>query len=385
MENHEYLDEVYNSISKSNTMTPFWSYTTLLNKINALNYEEKNHISHYSPDDKEAGLGRTASGLPIKHYTLGSGKKHILVLGAEHGNDIINSQAIYFLMNYLSKKISKENLNDFLKLYTFDFVPVLNPEGYIITTSAIDFFIRKYTDNKFDIEGIDFDKAIELFIKFTESYNKTKDEDLTPIHNSLYSYQELFSGIDETCISKDFQNVRHQVNALHRAYNMPFEMMCNFVSNGNGIDLLNNRKNSKLFSEIDKTNKLGECLYNNSNAFRNVPISFPSSKGCPTKAKNSSGNIEFELENENLALLNYYSDLKQENETLELLMSVQSKNKLLRAKKYIEYYESEANPCGAFTDSENILNTYLQFIDSFTTDVEDLVQKNTVVTVKKNH
>ena len=84
-------------------------------------------------------------------------------------------------------------------------------------------------------------------------------------------------------------------------------------------------------------------------------------------------------------MLNYYSDLKQENETLELLMSVQSKNKLLRAKKYIEYYESEANPCGAFTDSENILNTYLQFIDSFTTDVEDLVQKNTVVTVKKNH
>ena len=74
------------------------------------NIREENHISTYLPDDKDAGLGRTSSGLPIKHLCLGKGSKHILVLGGERGNDIINSQAIYYLMSYLSNKTSIEQI-----------------------------------------------------------------------------------------------------------------------------------------------------------------------------------------------------------------------------------------------------------------------------------
>lgn len=385
MKNDKYLDEVFNSINKTNTMTPFWSYPTLLNKIKTLNFKESNHISHYSPDDTKAGLGRTASGLPIKHYTLGTGRKHILVLGAEHGNDIINSQAIYFLMSYLSKIVASKELDDILEEYTFDFVPVLNPEGYIITTSAIDYYIKKYTENQFDIESVNFDKALNLFKRYVEEYGKAKNEELTPVHNTLYSYQELFSGIDENYIPKEFQGVRHQVNALHQAYHMPYEFMCSFVSNGNGVDLLANRDNPRKFSDINKATRLQQYLYNNDEGYRNIPVSIPSSKGCPTKAKDDEENIIFELENENLALLNYYEDLKRKNETLELIMSVHSNDRLISAKTYIEYDEVEVNPCGAFTSSESILNTYLRFINNFTNSFEKMVQKNITITTKKNH
>ena len=155
----DYYAEIHGFSDKINTLTPFWSYNTLLNKISSLmekyNIREENHISTYLPDDKDAGLGRTASGLPIKHYALGNGLKHVLVLGGERGNDIINSQAVYFLISYLAQKISNESLDNLLARYTFDFVPVLNPEGYIITTSAIDYFIRSSTQNKFDIESAD--------------------------------------------------------------------------------------------------------------------------------------------------------------------------------------------------------------------------------------
>ena len=161
----DYYAEIHGFSDKFNTLTPFWSYTTLLNKISSLmkNYSirEENHISSYLPDDKDAGLGRTASGLPIKHYALGNGSKHILVLGGERGNDIINSQAVYFLISYLAQKISNENLDNILASYTFDFVPVLNPEGYIITTSAIDYYIRSSTQNQSDIESADRER-IEL-------------------------------------------------------------------------------------------------------------------------------------------------------------------------------------------------------------------------------
>ena len=79
-----------------------------------LNIREENHISSYLPDDKDAGLGRTSAGLAIKHYALGKGSKHILILGGEHGNDIINSQAIYYLMSYLSNKTSIVLSNNFV-------------------------------------------------------------------------------------------------------------------------------------------------------------------------------------------------------------------------------------------------------------------------------
>lgn len=385
MKNDKFLDEVFNSINKNNTMTPLWSYSTLLNKINALNYKEENHISHYSPKDFEAGLGRTASGLPIKHFRLGTGKRHVVVIGGESGNDIIHSQAIYFLMGYLYKIVNSEGLSDLLKQYSFDFIPVLNPEGFIITTSAINFYIKKFTDNKFDIDSIDFSKAIKLFKQYAEYYEKASDEALTPIHNSLYSYQELFSGIDENCIPKEYQGVKHQVSILHKAYNMPYEAMGNFVSNGNGVDLLSNRNNPKKLSDINRATNQKLCLYNSSEAFRNIPISYPSSKGCPSKGKDDSGKIIFEFENENLALLNFATDIEQKNETIELIFSLHSNNKLIKSKHYIEYQEAKANPCGIFVDPENILNTYLKFIDNFTTTFETLAQKSITITTKKDH
>lgn len=389
MDTKDYYAEIHGFSDKINTLTPFWSYNTLLNKISSLmekyNIREENHISTYLPDDKDAGLGRTASGLPIKHYALGNGFKHILVLGGERGNDIINSQAIYFLMSYLAQKISNENLDNLLASYTFDFVPVLNPEGYIITTSAIDYFIRSSTQNQADIESIDYDLIINLFKKYVEAYSKCSDENWSPIHNSLYSYQELFSGIDENCISKEYKDVMNQVRMLHKKYGLPYETMCNFVSNGNGIDILVNKNNERLFKDIDNAMKVEQCLYNNDVAFRNVPISYPSSKGCPSKGKDKDGNTIFELENENLALLNYAKDLSNKDHSIIFLVSSCTNPKLINSKNYLHYEEGQKNPCGPFIDRKNMINHYISFIETFSNSFEKIIQTDITITIKKSN
>ena len=69
--------------------------------------------------------------LPIRHFTLGNGKKHIIVTAGQHSNEIITVTFVFNLMNYLIKNnISFESL-------TIHFIPILNPEGYLINTSAI--------------------------------------------------------------------------------------------------------------------------------------------------------------------------------------------------------------------------------------------------------
>ena len=384
MDTKDYYAEIHSFSDKLNTMTPFWSYNTLLTKISSLNIREENHISSYLPDDKDAGLGRTSAGLAIKHYALGKGSKHILVLGGEHGNDIINSQAIYYLMSYLSNKTSIEQLDNLLTNYTFDFVPVLNPEGYVITTSAIDYYIRNASKNRFDIESADYDFVVNLFNQFVEEYSKCQNENLHPMCFSLYSYQKLFSGIDEKCISKDYPNVKSQVEILHKK-GLPYEAMCNFVSNGNGIDILANRNDEKKFKDIDDVLKAEQCLYNSNEAFRNIPISYPSSKGCPSKGKDKDGNTILELENENLALLNYCKDLSQKNHSLLLLVSSRANSKIINSKYYLDYDEGKNNPCGPFVNQDEMISYYINFIENFSNKFDKILRNGPSIIIKKNH
>ena len=384
------LEYLYGTLSADNMC---WVATHLMEQADKIKgaelrpytMDEINDRLDKAEQDFDAGLGRTASGLPIKHYALGNGLKHILVLGGERGNDIINSQAIYFLMSYLAQKISNENLDNLLASYTFDFVPVLNPEGYIITTSAIDYFIRSSTQNQADIESVDFDLIINLFQKYVEAYSKCKDESWSPIHNSLYSYQELFSGIDEKCISKEYKDVMNQVGMLHQKHGLPYETMCNFVSNGNGIDLLANKNNERLFKDIDNAMKVEQCLYNNDVAFKNVPISYPSSKGCPSKAKDKDGNTIFELENENLALLNYAKDLSKKDHSIIFLVSSCTSPKYINSKNHLHYEEGNMNPCGPFIDQKNMIDHYINFIETFSKSFEKIVQKDTIITIGTNN
>ena len=77
-------------------------------------------------------IGWTANEkLPIRHFTLGSGPKQVVVTGGQHANEIITVTFIIELMNYLSKN------NIVFEDLTIHFIPMLNPEGYVVISSAI--------------------------------------------------------------------------------------------------------------------------------------------------------------------------------------------------------------------------------------------------------
>ena len=78
---------------------------------------------------------KTECNLPIKHYTIGNGDKHIVFFGASHGAEIISTEFLLYFMNYIVE--NETEFNVLLEKYVFDFIPMVNPEGYIITTSAI--------------------------------------------------------------------------------------------------------------------------------------------------------------------------------------------------------------------------------------------------------
>lgn len=71
-------------------------------------------------------IGTTSFGLPILSYILGEGKKHILVLGGVHGDEI---EGVAFTLALLEK--CKQSLPMGLKL---TFIPMFNVDGILQKT-----------------------------------------------------------------------------------------------------------------------------------------------------------------------------------------------------------------------------------------------------------
>lgn len=93
---------------------------------------------------KEEPIGYTTFGFPIEHYSLGEGKKHIILEAGVHGCEIITVDFLLQLMEEMSNGKDDKKWNT--KEYKFHFFPLMNPEGYIISTSAIQALFPKDAD-----------------------------------------------------------------------------------------------------------------------------------------------------------------------------------------------------------------------------------------------
>ena len=106
-------------------------YEQVLEKLEKLLKESNGKIQ------KQENLATTKFGLPIEYYTIGHGKKDFVITGAMHGSEIITTDFVLKLMEEMTKqngRFKNINLED---EYTFHFIPMLCPEGYLITTSAV--------------------------------------------------------------------------------------------------------------------------------------------------------------------------------------------------------------------------------------------------------
>ena len=212
---------------------------------------------------KEEDLATTTYGLPIHHYTIGYGRKEIVVTGATHGCEIISADFVINLMEKLSQGEEVEGLD--LNEYKIHFVPILNPEGYLISTSAIrqiiprdmpseeaekmckEYYLRYRND---DAEAIKRNRRnAELRKELVaaqeqgnlEEINRIQKEieetlpDRNPEH--LKQFQEMFKDVDYTCIPEKYLGIREKVKEILEKYpDIPKGSLQIWSANANGID-----------------------------------------------------------------------------------------------------------------------------------------------------
>ena len=273
-----------------------------------LNYQDVNQVlDNLVKEDtkvkvtKEEPLGYTDFNLPINHYTMGHGKKHIIVTGSYHAAEIITTIFIVKLMENLAHNVSF-NEDD----YTIHFIPIMNPEGYLITTSMQDEYLK---------QGKTPEEKVLLAKKYYQVYrrdaintNKAKKENDVATLRSKKGYQALFDNVNINSYLKDYPELKASVMDILKKNNYPLGVCAAWTANGHGIDL---SQNAPFNAKIEQYQK--EDVYA-SNAYSNIKSSAPGPINCPTRDLN-----HFTFEKENLHLLNFLMNLSQKGEIVLFL------------------------------------------------------------------
>lgn len=334
--------------------------------------------------------------LPIRHFILGNGSKQVVVAGSQHANEIITVTFVLNLMSYLVKN------NIVFEDLTIHFIPILNPEGYVVISSAIKEKLGKNaTDNE--------------ITKFCFDYYKAYREDTRNKESSIKQHQKLFEDINEKSI-KEYSILKDSVGEILIPH--PKGSIIDWASNGSGIDLNSNTKEN---IKEPKT-------YNKSLAYNNLRVDIPSPIGHPgnNQSKNFTQEVEVislqqlldKLKNSCTIFLNYHSvggliyqrpenDDKFITSYNYILSKFYQENTIKNASKYdivkgqsgkaisvndqlrqkypgnilVELSPMGGNPIGPFGDPNNIKNTIESNIYSFIYTMSNL-DKITLLTNK---
>ena len=237
---------------------------------------------------REPNLAVTEYGLPIEHFTTGEGKKDIVITGATHGSEIITTDFVIKLMESINpddtvwKEVSQE--------FKIHFIPILNPEGYVISTSAV----RKMIPREMPQE-----EAEKICKKY---YMEYRDDDVHPEEQKRY--QEMFKSIDYTCIPDEYKELREAVKNIYEKYpDLPKGSLQIWSSNGNGIDI---QANSEFNPKINEINE-GKKVFMKAKRFSNIDISHPGPINCPFDKEKG-----FKYEIETAAISDLLDDLSKQ-------------------------------------------------------------------------
>ena len=133
------IEELYVSFRQDGFDRKWLNFEGLENYFSKVNFEKEQ-------------IGSSYLGLPIYKMSFGTGEKRALIWSQMHGNESSGTRAMFDVLNFLQTNHSVAET--ILKEITFDFIPMLNPDGANINTrrNAIgidpnrDFLVKQSTE-----------------------------------------------------------------------------------------------------------------------------------------------------------------------------------------------------------------------------------------------
>ena len=227
------------------------------NILNLINYLENNYPNKFKFDKV---VCRTNFNYQVNSYKIGNGKKHVLLIGGTHGCELIT---VYFILEFILTLLEDEELyNKYLDKYTFHFIPVLNPEGYIISSSNVLANISEFSLNELE--------------KFATNYlNCYEQDDYLALQGKCLD--KKYKKVMKSSINNipDF-NLQKSVKRILKHCNLLEDVLPIWSSNGMGVDINSNSIHKfKEMKHLRKRQRVGKLRYND------IPVTIPSPLSYP--------------------------------------------------------------------------------------------------------
>lgn len=190
-----------------------------------------------------------------------------------------------------------QNWNNIFKEFKLHLIPMLNPEGYLISSCAI----RKLIPREMEQE-----KAEKICEQYYIAY---KNDDIND--NVEKEHLSMFKNIDYTCIPHKYESIRKNLKMIFEKYpDLPKNCLHIWSANANGIDIQANSSYNPKISRILND----EDIYMETKRHNNLNISHPGPINCPFDKEKG-----FKVEKETAAISNLLDSLQKDGKLFAYL------------------------------------------------------------------
>ena len=204
-------------------------------------------------------IGYTNFNYPIYNITIGTGNKDIVLIGGTHGCEIVS---VYFILEIIFTLLKDNQLDkNLFNKFTFHLIPVLNPEGFLISSSIVKENFKDKTKNEIE----------EISRIYTRMYKQDDEDAIKGVTDNKLYKKVLTSSINYI---KD-KDLRKSIIEILNDCNLEENVLPIWSSNGVGIDP--NANSIHKFYELQKyrvKHKYGKLRYNDIPAYKPSPIGF---------------------------------------------------------------------------------------------------------------
>ena len=234
------------------------NYILSYNNIqNLLKYLEEKYSNKFYFDKI---ICKTNFNYNVNSYKIGQGKNHVILFGCTHGCEIIT---VYFILEFILTLLNDKDLyNKYCNTYTYHFIPILNPEGYIISSSNILANIKDFSNEELE----------KLATNYLQSYEQ---DDYLALQGKVIDkkYKKVFSSSIQNI--QDFK-LQKSIHKILRKCNLDESVLPIWSANGLGIDLNSNSIHKfKEMKKLRSLQKYSKLRYNDIPVTRPSPMSYP--------------------------------------------------------------------------------------------------------------
>ena len=273
------------------------SYNDICNLLNNICNDEK----YENRLKKEITTCYTTFNYPLNSYSLGKGRKHVLIISNTHGCEIVTP---LFVLEFILTIILNDNLYSYLsQKYTFHFIPLLNPDGYIISSSQV----------YFNLKDLSCKEIEDISKTYLDAYNL--DDKLAKENKK---YEKLYKSVLRTsCNLIKNNNMIYSVNRILKNCNLDSKVLPIWSANGIGVD-----PNSNSIHRFCEMNILRNKWKYSRLRYNDIPVTCPSPMSYPGQkslGKDSPENVFLYK-----YITNLYFNLPKQNEKLIAIFSYHS-------------------------------------------------------------